>query len=138
MELQENAAVAKLRNVRISSRKMQLVADSIRGVDVFEALNRLKFVKKRGAIFVEKLLKSAISNWELKHTDFSIEDADLFVQQVYVTQGKTLKRFQPAPQGRAHRIRKRSCHVTLVVSARENQGEVAAEKSTNQNTESKS
>jgi len=110
-------ARAILRNVRIAPRKMQLVVGLIRGKRVSEALNLLKFEPKAGAAYVEKLLLSAISNWENKNPDASIEDADLYVKEVFVTQGKTLKRFRPAPQGRAHRIRKRSNHVTLVVDS---------------------
>lgn len=112
-------AIAKLRNVRIAPRKMQLVVELIRGKRVGNALNILKFQSKAGAPMVEKLLFSAIANWENNNPDASVEDADLFVKEVYVTQGKTLKRFRPAPQGRAHRIRKRSNHVTLVVDALE-------------------
>ena len=110
-------AVAKLRNNTVAPRKMQLVADAIRGKRVFAALNILKFTSKAGSPYMEKLLLSAINNWEQKNPDASIEDADLIVKTVFVTQGRTLKRFQPAPQGRAHRIRKRSNHVTLVVDA---------------------
>ncbi len=110
-------ARAILRNVRIAPRKMRLVVDLIRGKKVSAALNILKFESKAGAQYIEKLLLSAISNWENKNPDASIEDADLYVKEVYVTQGKTLKRFRPAPQGRAHRIRKRSNHVTLIVDS---------------------
>ena len=110
-------ARAILRNVRIAPRKMQLVVDLIRGKRVSEALNILKFEPKAGADYVEKLLLSAVSNWENKNPDASIEEADLYVKEIFVTQGKTLKRFRPAPQGRAHRIRKRSNHVTLIVDS---------------------
>lgn len=110
-------AVAKLNNVPIAPRKMRLVVDMIRGQRVGKALNLLKFKPKASSPLVEKLLLSAISNWENKNPEESIEDADLFVKEVFVTQGKTLKRFRPAPQGRAHRIRKRSNHVTLVVDS---------------------
>ncbi|MEN7548245.1 50S ribosomal protein L22 [Rapidithrix thailandica] len=112
-------AVAKLRNVPIAPRKMRLVVDSVRGESVINALNILKFEAKAGAPLIEKLLLSAVANWEAKNPDSSIEDADLFVKEVFVTQGRTLKRFRPAPQGRAHRIRKRSNHVTLVVDSAE-------------------
>ncbi len=112
-------AVAKLNNTPIAPRKMRLVVDTIRGQRVGKALNLLKFERKAGAPLIEKLLLSAIANWEAKNPEASIEDADLFVKEVYVCQGKTLKRFRPAPQGRAHRIRKRSNHVTLVVDAQE-------------------
>ncbi len=110
-------ARAILRNVRIAPRKMQLVVDLIRGKRVSEALNILKFEPKAGAVYIEKLLLSAVSNWENKNPDASIEDADLYVKEIFVTPGKTLKRFRPAPQGRAHRIRKRSNHVTLIVDS---------------------
>lgn len=110
-------ARAILRNVRIAPRKMRLVVDLIRGKKVSDALNILKFESKSGAEYIEKLVLSAIANWENKNPDAAIEEADLYVKEVYVTQGKTLKRFRPAPQGRAHRIRKRSNHVTLVVAS---------------------
>jgi large subunit ribosomal protein L22 len=109
-------AVAKLNNVPIAPRKMRLVVDQIRGERVVHALNVLKFTSKAGAPLVRKLLLSAVANWEAKHPDSSIEDADLLVKEVYVTPGKTLKRFRPAPQGRAYRIRKRSNHVVLTVA----------------------
>jgi large subunit ribosomal protein L22 len=111
-------AKAILRSCTVAPRKMQLVADLVRGRGVYLALNLLKYQPKAGAIFIEKLLKSAIANWQVKYPDADSESSDLYISQIFVTQGKTLKRFQPAPQGRAHRIRKRSNHVTLVVSAR--------------------
>lgn len=120
-------AVAKLRNVRIAPRKMQMVVDTIRGKKVGLALDILKFQSKSGSPFIEKLLLSAIANWENKYPEEELEDADLFVKEVFVTQGKTLKRFRPAPQGRAHRIRKHSNHVTLVVGASEPQIEPEVE-----------
>jgi len=110
-------AVAKLNNNHIAPRKMRLVVDSIRKVRVGRALDLLRFQSKAGSPYVEKLLLSAIANWEAKNPEMSLEDADLYVKEVFVCQGRTLKRFQPAPQGRAHRVRKRSCHVTLVVDA---------------------
>lgn len=110
-------AVAKLNNSPIAPRKMRLVVDSIRGKHVNTALNVLRFQQKAGSPVIEKLLLSAISNWEQKNEEASIEDANLFIKEVYVTNGRTLKRFRPAPQGRAHRIRKRSNHVTLVVDS---------------------
>lgn len=108
-------AVAKLKNVPSSPRKMRLVADLIRGQKVNKALNILKFESKQGSIKLEKLLLSAISNWRLKNADARLEDADLYVKTIFVDGGRILKRLRPAPQGRAHRIRKRSNHVTLVV-----------------------
>ena len=113
-------AVAKLKNVPSSPRKMRLVADMIRGVKVDKALALLKFDAKHSSRDIEKLLLSAISNWENKNEDASVEDADLYVKTIFVDGGKMLKRLQPAPQGRAHRIRKRSNHVTLVVDEVEN------------------
>lgn len=108
-------AVAKLKNVPSSPRKMRLVADLIRGQKVNKALNILKFESKVGAEKLEKLLLSAISNWRQKNSDTRIEDADLYVKAIFVDGGRILKRLRPAPQGRAHRIRKRSNHVTLVI-----------------------
>lgn len=108
-------AVAKLKNVPSSPRKMRLVADLIRGQKVNKALNILKFESKQGSVKLEKLLLSAISNWRIKNGDIRIEEADLFVKEIFVDGGRILKRLRPAPQGRAHRIRKRSNHVTLVV-----------------------
>ncbi|MCP4121783.1 MAG: 50S ribosomal protein L22 [Bacteroidetes bacterium] len=110
-------AVAKLNNCPTSPRKMRLVVDTIRGEDVYKALNILKFTKKEAARRVEKLLLSAISNWEQNHEQ-DPEDNQLFVKEAFVNQGRTLKRFRPAPQGRATRIRKRSNHVTLVVASK--------------------
>jgi len=108
-------ALAKLRNNHIAPRKMRMVVDSIRRQKVGKALDILRFQSKAGAPYVEKLLLSAVANWEAKNPTIDIEDADLYVKEVFVSEGRTLKRFQPAPQGRAHRIRKRSCHVTLVI-----------------------
>ncbi|MDH5597940.1 MAG: 50S ribosomal protein L22 [Cyclobacteriaceae bacterium] len=110
-------AIAKLKNVPTSPRKMRLVADMIRGQKVNKALNMLKFESKYGAARLEKLLISAISNWQAKNEDTSIEEAELFVKEIFVDSGRVLKRLRPAPQGRAHRIRKRSNHVTLVVDS---------------------
>ncbi len=108
-------AVARLRNVPTSPRKMRMVADMIRGQKVTKALNILKFEARIGAKKLEKLLLSAISNWEQKNEGRRIEDADLYVKTIYVDGGTMLKRMRPAPQGRGYRIRKRSNHVTLVV-----------------------
>lgn len=109
-------AVAKLQNVPTSPRKMRLVADMIRGKKVSSAINMLKFEPKVGARFMEKLLLSAVANWEVKHEDYANEIGSLVVKTVFVDGGKMLKRIQPAPQGRAHRIRKRSNHITIVVA----------------------
>jgi large subunit ribosomal protein L22 len=110
-------AVARLRNYPTSPRKMRLIADLIRGQKVGSALSMLKFNTKYGATAVEKLLISAISNWKLKNEETRLEDADLYIKEIRVDGGKMLKRLRPAPQGRAHRIRKRSNHVTLVVDS---------------------
>lgn len=109
-------ATAKLKNCPMSARKMRLVVDLIRGKSVEQALNTLKFTKKEASVWVEKLLLSAIANWENK-LDGAYEAADynLIVKTVFSDEGTMLKRFRPAPQGRAHRIRKRTNHVTLVV-----------------------
>ena len=110
-------AVAKLNNVPTSPRKMRLIADLIRGEKVDFALNTLKFDSKVGSKRLEKLLLSAISNWQEKNKDDKIEDANLFIKEIYVNGGKMIKRMRPAPQGRAHRIRKRSNHVTIVLDS---------------------
>lgn len=104
-----------LHNAPTSPRKMRLIADLIRGERVNKALNILKYDAMHPSAKMEKLLLSAISAWEAKHTDVKLEEADLFVKEIYVGGGRILKRLRPAPQGRAHRVRKRSNHVTLVV-----------------------
>ncbi|HEY9116988.1 MAG TPA: 50S ribosomal protein L22 [Roseivirga sp.] len=119
-------AVAKLNNVPTSPRKMRMVADMIRGERVNKALNILKFEPKEGAARLHKLLLSAISNWQAKNEDEKLEEADLFIKEIRVDGGRVLKRLRPAPQGRAHRIRKRSNHVTIIVDAK-NATEVTAE-----------
>ena len=108
-------AVAKLRNCPMSARKMRLVVDNIRGKNVEEALDILRFTKKEAAVWLEKLLISAISNWEYKLGDVDADDFDLIVKTIFVDEGAMLKRFRPAPHGRAHRIRKHTNHVTLIV-----------------------
>ncbi|WP_439181573.1 50S ribosomal protein L22 [Carboxylicivirga taeanensis] len=109
---------AKLRNVPTSPRKMRLVADMIRGKEVNLALDMLKFSSKEASRRVEKLLLSAIANWKEKNEGVRIEDANLYVSEIAVDSGRILKRLRPAPQGRAHRIRKRSNHVTLRVASK--------------------
>lgn len=108
-------AIAILRNCPTSPLKMRLVADMIRGVEINKALGMLHFSKKEASIRLEKLLRSAISNWEQKNEGQRLEDNKLCVKEIFVDGGRMLKRVQPAPQGRAHRIRKRSNHVTIVV-----------------------
>ena len=110
-------AVAKLRNVPTSPRKMRLVVDLIRGKKVAKALNILKFEPNHNAAKLEKLLLSAISNWQNKFEDIRLEEADLFIKEIHVDGGRMLKRLRPAPQGRAHRIRKRSNHVTMIIAS---------------------
>ena len=110
-------ALAKLNNVPTSPRKMRLIADLIMGKKVDLALNTLKFDSKVGSKRLEKLLLSAISNWQEKNKDDKIEDANLFIKEIYVNGGKMIKRLRPAPQGRAHRIIKRSNHVTIVLDS---------------------
>ena len=117
-EVRKNVAFAKLNNCPTSPRKMRLVADIIRGVDVDKALHILKFNPKEASARLEKLLLSALANWEVKNEGARMEESQLFVEEVTVDSGRMLKRVQPAPQGRAHRIRKRSNHVTLVVGSR--------------------
>ena len=112
------ASVAKLQNCPTSPRKMRLVVDLIRGENVEKALYILKYTNKEAAIRVEKLLLSAIKNWEAKNEDKRVEDSALFVKEVSVGGGKMQKRLRPAPQGRGYRIRKRSNHVTLIVGSK--------------------
>jgi len=119
-EEKKQIAFAKLNNCPTSPRKMRLVADLVRGERVEKALGILKFNQKEASSKLEKLLLSAIANWQAKNEDASIEDADLIVKEIRVDGGAMLKRLRPAPQGRAHRIRKRSNHVTLVVGANNN------------------
>ena len=108
---------AKLNNCPTSPRKMRLVADLVRGKDVNSALGILKFNPKEASKKLEKLLLSALSNWQSKNESSNIEEAKLFVKEIRVDSGSMLKRLRPAPQGRAHRIRKRSNHVTLVLES---------------------
>jgi len=112
------SSVAKLQNCPTSPRKMRLVVDLIRGENVEKALYILKFTNKEAAIRVEKLLLSAIKNWEAKNEGKRVEDSTLFVKEVSVGGGRQLKRLRPAPQGRGFRIRKRSNHVTLIVDSK--------------------
>lgn len=103
----------------MSARKMRLVVDNIRGKDIDEALSILRFTKKEAATWLEKLLMSAIANWEYKLDGLeNAEDYDLYIKEAFCNEGSMLKRFRPAPHGRAHRIRKRTNHVTIVVENR--------------------
>lgn len=119
--------LAKLCNVPTSPRKMRLVADLVRGMDAAKALEVLKYNPKEASARVEKLLQSAIANWQQKNTGARVEDAKLFVETIFVDSGRVLKRLRPAPQGRAYRVRKRSNHVTLILGSRnvENQEQLS-------------
>ena len=117
-EARKKVAFAKLNNCPTSPRKMRLIADLIRGMDADRALSELKLNPKEASMRMEKLLLSALANWEAKNEGKRMDDNDLYVSEVKVDSGRMLKRVQPAPQGRAHRIRKRSNHVTLVVDSR--------------------
>lgn len=117
-EARKNIAFAKLNNCPTSPRKMRLIADLIRGMDVEKALAELEHSPKEASARMQKLLLSALANWETKNEGKRMDDNDLYISEVKVDSGRMLKRIQPAPQGRAHRIRKRSNHVTLVVDSR--------------------
>ena len=117
-EAKQGQYYAVLRNCPTSPRKMRLVADMIKGVEVNKALDMLKFSSKEASRKVEKLLLSAIANWQAKNEGTRLEDVNLYVKTAYVDQSRSLKRIQPAPQGRAHRIKKRSNHVTVVIATR--------------------
>jgi large subunit ribosomal protein L22 len=121
-EAKKAVSFAKLNNVPTSPRKMRLVADMIRGMEVFRALGVLKFSNKEAAAKLERLLKSAIANWETKN-ERKAESGELYVSQVFVDGGAMLKRLRPAPQGRGYRIRKRSNHVTLHVDTIKNENQ---------------
>lgn len=130
-------AIAKLRNVPTSPRKMRLVADLIRGQKVDRALSILKFQSKIGASKIEKLLVSAIANWKQKNEEARIEEADLYVKTIFVDEGRMLKRLRPAPQGRGHRVRKRSNHITLVIDTLVTNGQAETLNTTNQDKDNK-
>ena len=117
-EAKKSIISARMKGIPTSPRKMRLVADQIRGVDVDKALQILKFSSKEASINLEKLLLSAIANWQAKNEEQSIEDAGLFISKIFVDSGSMLKRIRPAPQGRAHRIRKRSNHVTMILGSK--------------------
>jgi len=118
-EARKKIAFAKLNNCPTSPRKMRLVADLIRGLDADKALAELKLNPKEASGRMEKLLLSALANWEAKNDGKRMDEANLYVSEITVDGGRMLKRVQPAPQGRAHRIRKRSNHVTLVVDSKQ-------------------
>ena len=119
-ETKKQTAIAKLNDVPTSPRKMRLVADTVRGVEVNKALDLLHYSKRDAASRLEKLVKSAIANWEAKNPEKSseLEAGNVFVKTIMVDEGRTLKRIRPCPQGRAGRIRKRSNHVTIVLDVK--------------------
>lgn len=120
-EIKQHTAIAKLNDVPTSPRKMRLVADTVRGVEVNHALDLLKFSKREASIRLEKLLRSAIANWEAKNKDNSkeLDNGNVIVKTIMVGEGRTLKRIRPCPQGRAGRIRKRSNHVTIILDVKQ-------------------
>ena len=124
-EARKTQSFAKLRNVPSSPRKMRYVADMVRGKEVFLALGLLKFSNKEAAAKVEKLLRSAIANWEQKN-EKKAEQGELFITSIFVDCAPMLKRLRPAPQGRGYRIRKRSNHVTLYVGTKDNNAKTEA------------
>jgi large subunit ribosomal protein L22 len=116
-EERKNKAYAILRNNPTSPRKMRLVVDLVRGKQVNNAIDILRYTPKESAIKVQKLILSAVANWQAKNEGVRLEDANLFVKEIFVDEGRMLKRIRTAPQGRAHRIRKRSNHVTVVLDS---------------------
>lgn len=116
-EARKTQNFAKLQNVPSSPRKMRYVVDMVRGMEVNRALATLRFSKKAASVDLEKLLRSAVANWEQKN-DRKAEEGELFVTKIFVDEGVTLKRMRPAPQGRGYRIRKRSNHVTVFVDTK--------------------
>jgi large subunit ribosomal protein L22 len=121
-------AVAKLNNYPTSPRKMRLLADLIRGLEVEKALGILQFNPKHPAVPMYKLLKSAINNWEQKNSDEKVENAGLIVKTIMVDCGRVIKRMRPAPQGRGYRVRKRSNHVTIIVDSNNHDGAPSVKK----------
>ena len=120
MKQNNNIAIAKLNNCPTSPRKMRIVADLVRGKSVDQALDIFRFSQKEASRKLEKLLLSAISNWQVKNKEANIEDANLYIHEIKVDSASMLKRIRTAPQGRAHRIRKRSNHVTIVLNTKDN------------------
>ena len=119
-EIKQQTAIAKANDVPSCPRKMRLVADTVRGVEVNRALDLLKFSKKAPSVVLEKLLRSAIANWESKNQDKAkeLDNGNVYVKTIMVDEGRTLKRIRPCPQGRAGRIRKRSNHVTIILDVK--------------------
>ena len=124
-EAKKTTAVAKLNDVPTSPRKMRLVADTVRGVEVNHAIDLLHFSKREASVKLEKLLRSAVANWEAKNPDQAseLDNGNVYVKTIMVDEGRTLKRIRPCPQGRAGRIRKRSNHVTVVLDVKKAQEE---------------
>jgi large subunit ribosomal protein L22 len=125
-EENKSRAMAALNNCPTSPRKMRYVVDMIRGIEVNRALDLLRYSTKEPSKRVEKLLLSAIANWQKKNEDVRVEKSNLYVKEVFVDGGRMLKRLRPAPQGRGYRIRKRSNHVTILLDSRANQEQVAS------------
>ena len=119
-QIKSQTAIAKLNDTPTSPRKMRLVADIVRGVEVNRALDILKYSKKEASIRLEKLLRSAVANWEAKNPEQTkeLEEGNVYVKTIMVDEGRTLKRIRPCPQGRAGRIRKRSNHVTVILDVK--------------------
>ena len=119
-EAKKNTAIAKLNDVPTSPRKMRLVADTVRGVEVNRAIDLLHFSKRQPSIRLEKLLRSAIANWEAKNPDQSkeLDNGNVYVKTIMVNEGRTLKRIRPCPRGSAGMIRKRSNHVTIILDVK--------------------
>jgi large subunit ribosomal protein L22 len=128
---------AVLRNCPIAPRKMRLVADMVRGVEVNRALDMLKFNPKDASGRLEKLVLSAVANWQNKNENVRLEEANLIVKEIFVDQSKTLKRIKPAPQGRAYRMRKRSNHVTVILGNPKEVAEVTKTKKVVKDTQTK-
>ena len=124
-EAKKATAVAKLNDVPTSPRKMRLEADTVRGIEVNRAIDLLHFSKREASIKLEKLLRSAVANWEAKNPDQAkeLDNGNVYVKTIMVDEGRTLKRIRPCPQGRAGRIRKRSNHVTVVLDVKKAQEE---------------
>jgi large subunit ribosomal protein L22 len=116
-EARSKKYMAVLKNCPTSPRKMRIVADMIRGVEVNKALDMLRFSPKEASVRLEKLVLSALANWQAKNESAKIEDSQLIIKEIFVDQARMLKRIQPAPQGRAYRIRKRSNHVTVILGS---------------------
>ena len=119
-ETKKQTAIAKLNDVPTSPRKMRLVVDTVRGLEVNKALDILHYSKREASVRLEKLLRSAIANWEAKNPEQSkaLEEGNVIVKTIMVDEGRTLKRIRPCPQGRAGRIRKRSNHVTIILDVK--------------------